>query len=199
MRPQRNHCHRVDQNIGFQVAFGDNPFMVRACLTELICQESFMSLRQTIKAALKTAMLAKQEQETGTIRMMIAKMLERDIEVRPSGNVDGIADAEILTMLEGMVKQRRESIALYEKGGRAELAAQEAAEIVVIERFMPQKLSAEAAAAAIAATIAALEAKSIKDMGKVMAALKERYAGQLDFAQAGAAVRTQLSAEVPKD
>lgn len=152
-----------------------------------------MSLRQKIMEALKDAMRAKQERETGTIRMMIAKMRERDIEARPSGNMDGISDAEILTMLEGMIKQRRESITLYEKGNRADLVAQEAAEIVIIEKFMPQKMSAEATQQAIEAAIAATGAASIKDMGKVMNALKEQYAGQMDFAQVGAAIKTKLS------
>ena len=152
-----------------------------------------MSLRQKIMEALKDAMRAKQELETGTIRMMIAKMRERDIEARPSGNMDGISDAEILSMLEGMVKQRRESIALYEKGNRADLAAQEAAEIAVIENFMPQKLSAAATQQAIEAAIAATGANSIKDMGKVMNALKEQYAGQMDFGQVGIAVKAKLS------
>jgi len=152
-----------------------------------------MSLRQTIMDALKDAMRAKQERETGTIRMMIAKMRERDIEVRPSGNMDGISDAEIMSMLEGMVKQRRESITLYEKGNRPELAEQEAAEIAIIEKFLPQKMAAEAVNAAIAETIAAIGAKEIKDMGKVMNALKEKYAGQMDFAQVGAAIKAKLS------
>ena len=152
-----------------------------------------MSLRQTIMEALKDAMRAKQERETGTIRMVIAKMRERDIEARPSGNMDGISDAEILSMMEGMVKQRRESIVLYEKGNRADLAQQEAAEITIIEKFMPQKLSPADAEAAIAAAIAATGAASIKDMGKVMSALKEKYAGQMDFAAAGAAIKAKLS------
>lgn len=152
-----------------------------------------MSLRQKIMEALKDAMRAKQERETGTIRMMIAKMRERDIEVRPSGNMDGISDAEILSMLEGMIKQRRESITLYKKGNRVDLAAQEAAEIAIIEKFMPQKMSLEATQQAIAAAIAATGATSIKDMGKVMNALKEQYAGQMDFAQVGAAIKAKLS------
>lgn len=152
-----------------------------------------MSLRQAIMDALKQSMLARQERETATLRMVVAKLRERDIEARPGGNSTGISDPEILSMLEGMVKQRRESIALYEKGGRTDLAQQESEEIAVIEKFMPQKLSAADAEAAIAAVIANLGAKDIKDMGKVMAALKEKYAGQMDFAQAGAAVRAKLS------
>ncbi|MBP7253445.1 MAG: GatB/YqeY domain-containing protein [Alphaproteobacteria bacterium] len=152
-----------------------------------------MSLRETIMEALKDAMRARKEQETGTIRMIIAKMRERDIEVRPSGNMDGISDAEILSMMEGMVKQRRESITMYEKGARADLVAQETAEIAIIETFMPKKLSSDATQVAITEAIAATGATSIKDMGKVMNLLKEKYAGQLDFAQVGASIKARLS------
>jgi hypothetical protein len=151
-----------------------------------------MSLRQQIMDGLKAAMLSKQERATGTIRMIVAKMRERDIEARPSGNMDGISDADIMSMLEGMVKQRRESITLYEKGNRPELAQQESEEIAIIETFMPKKLAADDVAKIVAATITALDAKDIKDMGKVMNALKTEYAGQMDFAQVGALVRAQL-------
>lgn len=151
-----------------------------------------MSLRQQIMDGLKAAMLKKQERATGTIRMIVAKMRERDIEARPGGNTDGISDADIMSMLEGMVKQRRESITLYEKGNRPELAQQESEEITIIETFMPKKLAADAVAKIVAKTIAALDAKDIKDMGKVMNALKTEYAGQMDFAQVGALVRAQL-------
>ncbi|MEJ0062875.1 MAG: GatB/YqeY domain-containing protein [Alphaproteobacteria bacterium] len=153
-----------------------------------------MSLRQRIMDALKDAMRGKQERETATIRMMIAKLRERDIEVRPSGNMDGIGEAAILSMLEGMVKQRRESVVMYEKGGRADLVKQESEEIAIIESFMPKRLSEEEVKAAIAQVVAAIGAKDIKDMGKVMAELKNAYAGQMDFAQAGALVRAQLGA-----
>lgn len=151
-----------------------------------------MSLRQQIMDGLKSAMLSKQERVTGTIRMIVAKMRERDIEARPSGNMDGINDADIMSMLEGMVKQRRESITLYEKGNRPELAQQESEEIAIIETFMPKKLAAEDVTKIVATTIAALDAKDIKDMGKVMNVLKTQYAGQMDFAQVGALVRAQL-------
>jgi uncharacterized protein len=153
-----------------------------------------MSLRETLMQALKSAMLARHERDTATLRMVVAKLRERDIEARPSGNKDGIADAEIMAMLEGMIKQRRESVALYEKGGRADLAQQENEEITVIERFLPQKLDVAATAAAIDAAIAQLGASGIRDMGRVMAALKESHAGQLDFASVGAMVKARLSA-----
>lgn len=151
-----------------------------------------ISLREKIMNALKDAMRNKQERETATIRMMIAKMRERDIEVRPGGNMTGIGEAEILSMLEGMIKQRRESVALYEKGNRPELARQESEEIAVIESFMPQKLSASEVEGIIAATVTEAGAKDIKDMGRVMGILKTKYAGQIDFAQAGALVKGRL-------
>ena len=151
-----------------------------------------MTLRQRIMDGLKAAMLSKQERQTATIRMIVAKMRERDIEARPSGNLEGINESEILSMLEGMVKQRRESITLYEKGNRPELAQQENEEIAIIQTFMPQKLSPEDVTRIIAATVTATGAKDIKDMGKVMNALKAQYAGQMDFAQVGALVKAQL-------
>ena len=151
-----------------------------------------MTLRQKIMDGLKNAMLTKQERATSTIRMIVAKMRERDIEARPSGNMDGISEAEIMSMLEGMIKQRRESITLYEKGNRPELAQQESEEIAIIETFMPKKLAAAEVEKIIAATVTAVGAKDIKDMGKVMNELKTKYSGQMDFAQVGALVKAQL-------
>lgn len=152
-----------------------------------------LALRERIMNGLKDAMRNKQERETATLRMIIAKMRERDIEARPAGNMTGIGEAEILTMLESMIKQRRESITLYQKGGRADLAQQESEEIAVIEGFLPQKLSPEEVDAAIAEAITAIGAKDIKDMGKVMGALKGQYAGRMDFSQAGARIKERLS------
>ena len=108
------------------------------------------------------------------------------------GNLDGISEDEIRLMLQSMIKQRRESIALYEKGGRLELAEEEAEEIEIIQRFLPAPLGDEEMAAAISGVIAEAEAKSLKDMGRVMAALKERYAGRMDFAKASATVKKKL-------
>ena len=114
------------------------------------------------------------------------------IAAREKGVTDGIGDAEIAAMLQGMIKQRRESIELYEKGGRAELAQQEKDEIAVIKSFLPKQLDAAGAEAAIKAAIAETGAASVKDMGKVMAALKARHAGQLDLAAAGPVARKLL-------
>ena len=149
-------------------------------------------LRNEFTEALKTAMKEKEQIRLSTVRMIIAKLKERDIEARGKGNNAGIPDAEIQQMLQGMVKQRRESIVLYEQGGRPELADQERAEIAVIEGFLPQQMSEAELAAAVKEAVAAAGAQSVKDMGKVMAVLKERHAGQMDFAKAGAAVKRLL-------
>lgn len=150
-------------------------------------------LREKFNEALKEGLRSRNENLTGTVRLIIAEMKKRDIEARPKGNMDGISDDEILSMMQGMIKQRRESISLYEKGNRADLAAKEAAEITVIESFMPQQMSEEEVKAAIAAAVAATGAASVKDMGKVMGELKKAYTGRMDFAQAGALVKTVLA------
>jgi len=149
-------------------------------------------LRAQITDAMKDALRNKDERTLGTTRMILAKMKDLDIAARPSGNTEGIGDDEICRMLQGMVKQRRESIALYEKGNRADLAKQEGEEIVVIERFLPKQMSEEETKAAIKAIIAQVGASSIKDMGKVMGELKKAYTGKLDFSQAGALVKSLL-------
>src|SRR5207302_244234 len=136
---------------------------------------------------LKTAMRAKDSRTLSAVRMILAALKERDVAARTAGNVAEVGDPEILRLLQGMVKQRRESIALYQQGNRPELAAQEEAEIAVIESFMPEQMSDDEIAAAARAAIAATGAAGIKDMGKVMAALRERHAGILDMAKAGAA------------
>jgi hypothetical protein len=125
--------------------------------------------------------------------MIMAKLKDTDIAARPKG-VDKVADDEVLAMLRGMVKSRRESVTLYEQGNRPELAAKETAEITVIEAFLPQQMDAAAIEAAVAAAIAETGATSIKDMGKVMTALRARHAAALDMAKAGALVKAGLAA-----
>lgn len=142
-------------------------------------------LRERFTEALKTAMKDKDQRTVSTVRLVISKLKERDIEARAKGNAAGIGDAEIQQMLQGMIKQRRESIELYEKGGRAELAQQEREEIAIIERFLPQQMDEAGMEAAIKAVIAELGAGSVKDMGRVMAVLKERHSGSMDFSKAG--------------
>lgn len=150
-------------------------------------------LREKLNEALKEAMRARDMGTVGTIRLILAKLKEVDIAARTEASREGVADDKILSMLQGMIKQRRESIALYEKGGRADLAEKEQAEIVVIERFLPRQMDEAAVEAAVREAIAAAGATSIKDMGGVMAALKTKYAGQMDFAKASAVVKKTLS------
>ena len=149
-------------------------------------------LRQRFSEALKDAMRAKDAPTLSAVRLILARLKERDIEVRPKGNAEGIADPEIQQMLQGMIKQRRESIELYEKGNRVDLADKERAEIAVIENFLPQQMSEAEQDAAIKETVAAIGAAGIKDMGRTMAALKERYAGRIDAAKASQAVKRLL-------
>jgi uncharacterized protein YqeY len=142
---------------------------------------------------MKDALRSKDERTLGTTRMILAKMKDLDIAARPKGNADGIGDDEICNMLQGMVKQRRESIVMYEKGNRADLVKQESEEIAVIERFLPKQMSEDEVKAAIKTAVAQAGATNIKDMGKVMAELKKVYSGKMDFAQAGALVKAALS------
>jgi hypothetical protein len=149
-------------------------------------------LRARLNEELKTVMKAKDERAVSTLRLILAALKDRDIAARDKGNTEGIDEAEIIDMLQKLVRQRRESIQLYEQGGRPELARREAEEITIIERYLPKPLGNEETAAAITAAIEEVGASSIKDMGRVMALLKERYAGRMDFARVGAIVRQRL-------
>jgi uncharacterized protein YqeY len=150
-------------------------------------------LRARFNDALKTAMKEKNARTLSTVRLVLAKLKERDIEERGKGNAEGISDAEIQQMLQGMMKQRRESIELYEKGGRQELAQQEREEIAVIEGFLPKQMDEAELEAAVKAAIAETGAGTAKDMGRVMAVLRERHAGQMDMSKASAAAKKLLS------
>ena len=149
-------------------------------------------LREQITEAMKDAMRAREPETLSTVRMILAGIKDKDIAARPAGNATGIGDPEILSLLQSMVKQRRESVALYAQGNRADLVAKEEGEIAVIERFLPKQMDAAETDAAIAAAIAESGAASIKDMGKVMAALKAKYSGQMDFSAVGPAVKAKL-------
>lgn len=149
-------------------------------------------LRERLNEDLKTAMRAKDQRAVSTIRMVLADLKLRDINAREKGNTAGVGDAEIVDMMQKLVRQRRDSIEAYEKGGRPELAQQEAEEIAVIERYMPQGLSEAETAAAIAEAITAVGATTVKDMGKVMARLKEQFAGRMDFGKVGGLVKQKL-------
>ena len=150
-------------------------------------------LRDKLNDALKDAMRARDTAALSAIRLILAKLKEVDIAARTEANREGVADDRILSMLQGMIKQRNESVALYEKGNRADLADKEKAEIAIIERFLPKQMDDAAVDAAVREAIAAAGAKSVKDMGGVMAALKGKYAGQMDFGKASAAVKKALS------
>ena len=149
-------------------------------------------LRDDIKAATIESMKAKDAARTAALRLMQAAIKNRDIELR-TGTAQGDDDVVIIDVLMKMAKQRRESIEMYEKGNRAELAAAEAAELAVIESFLPQQMDPEAAAAAIKALVAEMGATSIKEMGKVMAEVKARFAGQMDMGKAGGLVKAALA------
>src|ERR1700688_3909778 len=149
-------------------------------------------LRARLSDALKTAMKAHDALTVSTVRMILAGLKDRDIAARGKGNPDGISDAEIQQLLQSMVKQRRESMVMYEQGNRPELVAQEGAEIAVIEGFMPKQLSDAALEEAVVAAIAATGAQAAKDMGRVMAALRDKHAGQMDFGKAGAVAKKKL-------
>ncbi|HEX8194491.1 MAG TPA: GatB/YqeY domain-containing protein [Allosphingosinicella sp.] len=151
-------------------------------------------IRDDIKAALVTAMKSGDKARTGTIRLVQAAIKNRDIELRGASNAPSDDDALVVEVLQKMIKQRRESIAMYETGGRAELAANEQAEVEVIETFLPRQMSEEEAKAAIDAIVTETGAASLKDMGKVMAVLKERHASALDMSKASALVKARLSA-----
>jgi uncharacterized protein YqeY len=150
-------------------------------------------LRDTISSELKNAMKSKNTTKTATLRLILAAIKDRDIAVRSDGNPSGIGDEEVMKVLETMIKQRRESILMYKKGGRPELADREASEIEIIQCFLPEQMPELEVNAAIKALIRESGASSLKDMGPLMAALRQRYAGRMDFGQASAFLKTALS------
>lgn len=150
-------------------------------------------LRDELKKQLVEAMKSKNDAVVGTIRLINAAIKQKDIEARPAGNMDGIDDAAILSLMQSMIKQRRESIDMYTKGGRPELAAAEQREIDVIQTFLPKQMSEDEMKQAIGNVIAATGASTIKDMGKVMGALRGKYAGQMDFGAASNLIKQMLA------
>ena len=150
-------------------------------------------LREKFDEALKTAMKARDDKlRVSTLRLINAAIKDRDIAARACDRCDGVSDDEILAILTKMLKQREESAAVYEKGCRLDLAEQERAEMAVIRDFLPRQLTEAEIEAAVKSVIAELDAKGLKDMGKCMAALKERHAGSMDFARAGAMMKAAL-------
>jgi len=152
-----------------------------------------MSLRAQLNDAMKEAMKAKDAKRLATVRLMLAALKDRDIAARSETSRELLGDDEILSLLAKMIKQREESATAYDAGNRPELAAGEREEIVIIRSFMPAQMDDAEMKAAVQKAIADAGAASIKDMGKVMAALKERYAGQMDFSKASAATKDALS------
>ena len=152
-----------------------------------------MTLRDNINNAVKDAMRAKDERKLSTLRMVNSTIKNADIAARGEGK-PLLIDGEILVVLQKMIKQRQESVELYDKGGRAELAEQERAEIAIISAYLPAQMSEDDVKAAIASEITVSGAAGIKDMGKVIAALKAKYAGQMDFGKASGLVKAALTA-----
>lgn len=149
-------------------------------------------LRKKIKTELVAAMKAKDEGKTSVLRLINSSIKDKDIAARPAGKTDGISDDEILQLLQSMIKQRKESIELYEKGNRADLVAKEKAEIDVISSFLPAQMDDAAIEAAIKQVIQETGASSMKDMGKVMGSLRGKYAGQMDFGKASGMIKGLL-------
>lgn len=150
-------------------------------------------LRDRLNDSLKSSMKEKNTVAVSTLRLILAAIKDRDIAARSNGVDGGIPDEEILQVLQTMVRQRNESIEMYRKGNREELARQEEQEIEVIQTFMPRQLDDAEMEAAIAEVIEATGASSIKDMGKAMGALRERYAGQMNFGKVGPALKARLT------
>ena len=149
-------------------------------------------MRSKIKEALTTAMKAKDTARVSTLRLIMAALKDRDIAVRTEGKPDGIADEDIIGMLGTMIRQRRDSVKMFREGNREELALKEEAEISVIEEFLPRQMDDGEVAEACKSAIAETGAEGIKDMGRVMGAIKGRYAGQMDFGKASAKIKELL-------
>ncbi|MEE2704882.1 MAG: GatB/YqeY domain-containing protein [Pseudomonadota bacterium] len=149
-------------------------------------------LRNELNSAMKDALKKNEQKTLSTIRLILAALKDRDIVARGKGNSDGISDEEVLSMLQSMIKQRRDSIAMYEQAGRCDLAEGEEAEIGVITSFMPKQLSDEEINTCVKEAIVKLNASSLKDMGKIMSYLKERYLGRMDFGKASSLVKENL-------
>lgn len=149
-------------------------------------------LREELQKALKESMLAKDTQKVGAVRLIIAGMKEKDVDARGKGLKEA-SEADLLSMMQNMIKQRRDSIDMYLKGNRQDLADKEQAEIKVIEMFLPKQMNDEEMLAAVKAAMAETGASSMKDMGKIMGVLKGKYAGQMDFGKVSAVIKKELA------
>jgi len=150
-------------------------------------------MRTRLKDSLTAAMKAHDKPAVSTLRLILAALKDRDIAARSKGNMTGIGDDAILDLLQAMIRQRQESIAMYQTAGRLDLAEKETKEIEIVQGFLPAQVADDALPAVVHEVITELEAKSLKDMGRIMTALKERYAGRMDFAKASATVKAQLN------
>lgn len=149
-------------------------------------------LRQRFDAALKEAMRARDTRAVSTVRLILAALKDRDIAERGKGNPEGLSDQQVLALLQSMIKQREESVRLYQQGGRLDLVEEEKDEIDIIRQFLPPQLSESETAAMVDGIVSEIGASSIKDMGRIMALVKERHAGCIDLAKVGALVRDRL-------
>ncbi len=152
-----------------------------------------MPKREEFKSALKEAMKVKDKTAVSTVRLILAALKDRDVSARSSGETEGVSDDEILSMLQTMLKQRNESIAVFRKAGREDLAEIEEAEIVVINKFLPEPIVGDELATLIAEVVAKTNAQSVKDMGKIMGVLKSDYAGRIDMGKAGGLIKAKLA------
>ncbi len=150
-------------------------------------------LREQFDSALKDALKARQQCRTATIRLILAALKDRDIAARSKSTGEALSDSEILNLLQTMIRQRRESIEFYERGGRVDLAQREAEEIAVIESFLPPAIEGEELVSAVRGVVRDLDARTIKDMGRTMARLKKKYAGRMDFAAASGVLKELLA------
>lgn len=150
------------------------------------------SMRDEINAALKQAMKSKDQRRVSTLRLINAAIKDRDIAARSEDRMDGVSDEEILQILQKMVKQRRESSETYEQAGRLDLAQQEQEEMTIIQSFLPKQMSEAEIASAVKDVVGEIGAEGLKDMGRTMGALKERYAGVMDFGKANKALKALL-------
>ncbi len=152
-------------------------------------------LREQLKAALKTAMIEKDTHKISTIRLILAAVKDRDIASRGTSKDGVISNEDILQLLQSMIKQRKDSVAMYAKGGRQDLVDSEQSEIDIIQSFLPKQMDEAQIRAAVEDIIKTTGAAGLRDMGKVMGLLRERFAGQMDFGQASAMVKTALAAK----
>src|SRR3981189_2167220 len=185
-------ANRLDQGEFLFDAFSSREPVPTSLENAMVRQEVKAMLRDATNNAVKDAMRAKDERKLSTLRMVNSTIKNADIAARGEGKPP-LSDADLLGVFQKMIKQRQESVELYDKGGRAELAAQEREEIAIITAYLPKQMSDDDVKAAISAAVAETGAAGMKDMGKVIAVLKTKYAGQMDFGKASGMVKAALA------